>query len=247
MTRLHSAFKLTPLAALACCRRGIRHQWLLPARLRHQGQGHGRRRRWRWPTTAWAAPTTRRAWCWPARGWTSVSTGSRRSVKPSAPMPSTSHRSTATSTSDSTNFFVPEFGYNAMVGSNMSLGVTVYGNGGMNTNYPQGPFMCPTGPESAAPANMLCGNGALGIDLMQLIVAPTLAYKVNDTAFDRRVAAGGLPAVQGLRPAGVRQPLTSRRAPGSVTNNGYVAIASASASASATWAGSATSSASACR
>jgi hypothetical protein len=37
--------------------------------------------------------------------------------------------------SDSNYFLVPEFGYNRMVNNNLALGVTVYGNGGMNTDY----------------------------------------------------------------------------------------------------------------
>jgi len=32
------------------------------------------------------------------------------------------------------NFLIPEFGYNRMLNNKMSLGVTVYGNGGMNTS-----------------------------------------------------------------------------------------------------------------
>lgn len=76
--------------------------------------------------------------------------------------------------SDSKYFLVPEFGYNRMVNNNLALGVTVYGNGGMNTDYAGGQINCGGGP-----ANMLCGQGSLGVDLMQLIVAPTAAYKVN--------------------------------------------------------------------
>jgi long-chain fatty acid transport protein len=110
--------------------------------------------------------------------------------------------------SDSTNFFVPEFGYNYMLKSDLALGVTLYGNGGMNTDYPGGQLNCGMGPNTA---NMLCGNGTLGQDLSQLIVAPTLAWKFAPThslgispLFDN---APGFP------------PFTS--APGYVTNNGY--------------------------
>ena len=78
--------------------------------------------------------------------------------------------------SNSNYFPVPELGYNHMVQPNLALGVTVYGNGGMNTNYQQDSFNCGQGA-----ANMLCGNGKLGVNLMQLIVAPTLAYKLNAT------------------------------------------------------------------
>lgn len=73
--------------------------------------------------------------------------------------------------SDANYFLIPEFGYNRAVNSQLALGVTVYGNGGMNTDYPAlgGAF---------GTMNSLGGGGALGVDLMQLIVAPTAAYKV---------------------------------------------------------------------
>ncbi len=77
---------------------------------------------------------------------------------------------TFTSDSDSNYFIIPEFGYNKLINPNMSLGVSVYGNGGMNTNYPSHPGLG---------ANLLSGVGPLGVDLMQLIIAPTLSYKLN--------------------------------------------------------------------
>ena len=71
--------------------------------------------------------------------------------------------------SDSNYHLIPEFGYNRMVNNNLALGVTVYGNGGMNTRLLR----------SLMPGTNLFGApGALGIDLMQLVIAPTLAYKV---------------------------------------------------------------------
>ena len=74
--------------------------------------------------------------------------------------------------SNSNYFVVPELGYNHMLQPNLAVGVTVYGNGGMNTNYPA---------TIAGNTNMLGGTGKLGINLMQLVVAPTLAYKLNAT------------------------------------------------------------------
>jgi len=70
--------------------------------------------------------------------------------------------------SDSNYFVIPEFGYNRMLRPNLSLGVTVYGNGGMNTDY------------SFSGVNYLGGNGDLGVDLIQLVIAPTLSYKMNE-------------------------------------------------------------------
>ncbi len=126
--------------------------------------------------------------------------------------------------SDKTAFLVPEMGYNHMISSDMSVGVSVYGNGGMNTTYPQGPFQCPTGPTSVGPANMLCGSGKLGVDLMQLIIAPTIAYKLNA---QHAVGASLLLGYQRFEAYGLQAfdnapgfpPFTG--APGSVTNNGH--------------------------
>ena len=82
--------------------------------------------------------------------------------------------------SDSNLFYVPEFGYNRVISDKIGVGVTVYGNGGMNTNYP-GEVIPPGGCGPGSPAsNLFCGTGRLGVDMMQLIVAPTLAYKVSE-------------------------------------------------------------------
>ncbi|HUX83401.1 MAG TPA: outer membrane protein transport protein [Halothiobacillus sp.] len=67
------------------------------------------------------------------------------------------------------NFFIPDFGYNKMISADTSLGVSVYGNGGMNTQYNTNPFAA------------FGANGNLGINLSQLIVAPTWAKKINPT------------------------------------------------------------------
>jgi len=76
-----------------------------------------------------------------------------------------------TSESDSEYFLVPEFGYNKMINPDLALGVTVYGNGGMNTDYNRD--------QLGGNANILGGSTKLGVDLMQLIIAPTIAYKLN--------------------------------------------------------------------
>lgn len=70
--------------------------------------------------------------------------------------------------SDSNSFYIPHLGYNMMLDKNSSFGVTVYGNGGMNTDY------------SAAKAGgfgTFYSGGATGVDLSQLFVAGTYAYK----------------------------------------------------------------------
>jgi len=102
--------------------------------------------------------------------------------------------------SGSNLFFVPEIGYNRMIGPDMSVGVSVYGNGGMNTDYNGGqiaggqvnacgnqapPAVPPqnagfnAASQQPGPYNLLCGQGKLGMNLTQLIVAPTFSKKVN--------------------------------------------------------------------
>lgn len=63
-------------------------------------------------------------------------------------------------------FFVPEFGYNRMISNTMSLGVSVYGNGGMNTSYNRNVTLFGTSPA--------------GVDLSQLFISPTVAWKLSD-------------------------------------------------------------------
>lgn len=81
------------------------------------------------------------------------------------------------------NFFIPEIGFNYLLNPNLALGITVYGNGGMNTKYPAGQLdsgLCVGGPPSGVrSANLLCGQGDLGVDLSQLLVAPTLSWKFH--------------------------------------------------------------------
>jgi long-chain fatty acid transport protein len=112
-----------------------------------------------------------------------------------------------TEDSGSNGFLVPEFGYNRMMGNNMSLGITVYGNGGMNTDYSSGSSVAANRCGAGAPAsNPLCGPGKLGVNLEQLIVAPTFAYQVNASNsigvsplyVYQRFSANGLQAFGGL-------------------------------------------------
>ncbi len=124
--------------------------------------------------------------------------------------------------SDSQYFIIPEFGYNRMINPNLSLGVTVYGNGGMNTDYPGGQIgaasACAAFNPGGTSYNLLCGNGRLGVDLMQLIVAPTAAYKVTPNhslgisplfAY-QRFKAEGLQGFAGFTPSGSTNSLTNQ-------------------------------------
>lgn len=127
--------------------------------------------------------------------------------------------------SDSNYFLVPEFGYNKMLGWNMSAGVTVYGNGGMNTNYngtlsggAGAPAFAPS--CAGAPSNMLFGCGKLGVDMMQLIIAPTFAYKINA---NHSVGISPLLGYQRFKVDGLQafDEMGFTGSPGNTTNKGY--------------------------
>lgn len=127
-------------------------------------------------------------------------------------------------TSDSSNFFIPEFGWNWRWRPDLAFGVTVYGNGGMNTDYPGGQIpaqsACAAFNPNPGPYNLLCGNGKLGVDMMQLMIAPYVSWQfmpgqsigVAPTLAYQRFEAYGLQAFD--------NPMLST-APGSVTNNGH--------------------------
>ncbi len=136
-------------------------------------------------------------------------------------------------TSDSNYFLIPEFGYNKMLGGDMSFGVTVYGNGGMNTDFNGtqvggvgAPAFAPS--CAGAPSNMLFGCGKLGVDLIQLVVAPTFSMKINK---DNSIGVSPLIAYQRFKVDGLQAfdetlpppfgPGTFTSSQGNVTNRGY--------------------------
>ena len=127
--------------------------------------------------------------------------------------------------SGSKNFFIPEFGINWKFRPDLALGVTVYGNGGMNTDYPGGqiPAQSACGQfrgGQGAPYNLLCGSGSLGVDLTQLIIAPYASWQ-----FTKGHSVGIAPLIgyQRFEANGLQafdNPAFSV-SPGNVTNNGY--------------------------
>ena len=125
------------------------------------------------------------------------------------------------SESGSNEFLVPEFGYNRMLNPDMSAGVTVYGNGGMNTDYSGGALAGdPFGTCAGQPENLLFGCGKLGVDLMQLIIAPTASYKINA---NNSIGVSPLLGYQRFKVDGLQafDEMGFSSSPGNVTNKGY--------------------------
>lgn len=70
---------------------------------------------------------------------------------------------------DTRQFYIPEFGYTRQLSPSLGFGLAVYGNGGMNTDYKRNPFAA------------FGAQGGAGVDLSQLFITPSLAWKVNDS------------------------------------------------------------------
>ena len=122
---------------------------------------------------------------------------------------------------EASSFLIPEFGYNRMLSPDLSLGITVYGNGGMNTEYPgtaldQG--VCMGGLPNGIPANLLCGSGKLGVDLSQLIFAPTVARKFGT---GQSLGVSPLIAYQRFKAYGLQPFMAISSDPNNLTNRGY--------------------------
>ncbi|KAF0145211.1 MAG: long-chain fatty acid transport protein [Nitrospirae bacterium] len=132
--------------------------------------------------------------------------------------------------SDSNNFFIPEFGYNRMLNPDTSIGITVYANGGMNTNYPNGQitsasgvgtcnnFLTMGGQNTATSHNLLCGTSRLGVDLMQLVIAPTVAYKITP---NHSFGISPLIGYQRFKAEGLQGFAAYSEDRNNLTNNGY--------------------------
>lgn len=70
-----------------------------------------------------------------------------------------------------TNAYIPNMGYTDRINDRLTWGIAMYGNGGLQTNYLVNPFRAfqlSGTPESA------------GVDLSQLFIAPTLAFRITD-------------------------------------------------------------------
>ena len=121
-------------------------------------------------------------------------------------------------TSSGSAFAIPEFAYNTKIDDRRSWGVTVYGNGGMNTEFEGGNVMC-MNPNNGQPyqGNLLCGQGKLGVDLMQLIIAPTFAYKLDA---QHSLGVSPLVVVQQFSATGLDAFAGFSMAPSKVSNTG---------------------------
>ncbi len=108
---------------------------------------------------------------------------------------------------DTRNFFIPELGYVKQFSPQLSGGVAIYGNGGMNSDYANNPLAA------------YGGTGNAGVDLSQLFISPSLAYKITpdhsigiavNIAY-QRFKAYGIPPMFGM----------FSQSPSNMSDNGY--------------------------
>ncbi len=104
--------------------------------------------------------------------------------------------------SDSEYFLIPHFGWNRMLDDDRALGVSVYANGGMNTDWPDSAG----GGAGTYFGGFFGGEAETGVDLAQLFVNVSYAQRLNDsTAWGvspilayQRFEATGLAAFSGF-------------------------------------------------
>ncbi len=107
---------------------------------------------------------------------------------------------------DSQNFLIPEFGYNRQLTPDVTLGVSVYGNGGMNTDYKNGiPLFNSSGRRT-------------GVDLAQVFVAPTVTWKVAE---HHTLGVALNLAYQRFEAKGLQNFSNASSASADLTNNGH--------------------------
>jgi long-chain fatty acid transport protein len=104
------------------------------------------------------------------------------------------------------DFFLPELGYNHLLNPKLAFGVSIFGNGGLDTSY-----------KTPIP---LLGSTRGGVDIEQLFLSPSVAYKVNS---HNSLGVAVNVAYQRFTAEGLQNFATSSTssAPAYVTNTGH--------------------------
>jgi len=116
--------------------------------------------------------------------------------------------------SDNELFLIPQFGYNWALNEKSTIGISIYGNGGMNTEYPSDKY--PAGPY---PPGMTAGtyyNGKAGVNLEQLFISTTYSRKFTDSA---SWGISGIVAYQRFSATGVGSFAPYSTDPANLSNN----------------------------
>lgn len=107
--------------------------------------------------------------------------GSPCSPGPTIPCPFSIGDGNQSINSENEAFLIPQFGQNWMLDSDSAIGLSIYGNGGMNTEYKGGSALLgPQGTTIQLPGTF--GDGKAGVDLAQLFISTTYSQKISETA-----------------------------------------------------------------
>ncbi|NOZ25031.1 MAG: hypothetical protein GXO94_02935 [Nitrospirae bacterium] len=118
-------------------------------------------------------------------------------------LPGTFGLTPGTVESGSELFVIPSAGLNWMLNEKSSFGVSMYGNGGMNTDYDTATFY---------------GTTPTGIDLMQLFINPTYSVKLSPK---HAVGISAILAYQSFEAQGLQAFSGFSADPAKLTNNGH--------------------------
>lgn len=106
---------------------------------------------------------------------------------------------------DTNPFFLPEFAYIRPQSERVTLGLAVYGNGGMNTDYENNPFAA------------FGATGSAGVDLKQIFFTPTLALALTP---DHSLGVSAIGLLQGFKAKGIAPFAAASADPGNFTDRG---------------------------
>lgn len=123
--------------------------------------------------------------------------------------------------SNSNYFVVPNIAYSSPIDLDSAWGVALYGNGGMNTNWPNmtnttGACLAPPPFGFGGQPGVFCG-GTAGVDLMQAFLAAGYAKRVDAFSF----GISPILAIQRFKAYGLGAFAGFSSSPANLTDNGY--------------------------
>jgi long-chain fatty acid transport protein len=119
--------------------------------------------------------------------------------------------------SENEAFLIPHFGYNWLLDNGNTVGISVFGNGGMNTEYKDGTASIFNG-ATFVTADGTYGDGTAGVDLSQLFIATTYSAKINETS---SWGISGIIAYQRFEAKGLGNFAAFSSDPDNLTNNDH--------------------------
>ncbi|WP_161958670.1 OmpP1/FadL family transporter [Ferruginivarius sediminum] len=121
--------------------------------------------------------------------------------------------------SDRPWFPIPNGGITYRVDDRLALGLALYGNGGINTDYPAFGRTCPNplGGPAVPGKGVFCG-GEAGVDLTQVFLSPTAAYEFLD---GWAVGVSPILAAQSFEAKGLGAFAPMSKDPASLSDNGH--------------------------